>query len=272
MLADPESTSHVETDDNESTRQEISIPPPAPAKEQVVEASLPDKYRGKSVQDVIAMHQNAESELGRSRNEIGTSRRVIDELLGLRNSNRAPEKSAQAAEPVTPHQLAENPEGTIVQVAKRVADERFADSGERLAALESRLQVEDLTRKHGNFRETLEQPDFQEWLRGSPYRIGLIQKAAAGDYTAGDEILSLYKEVRPKADTVVDKGDKLSEAKQQATAKSGGSGANKVVGGEGKKVYSRTELARLYIDNPTEYNRLSDSGELATAYSEKRVR
>ncbi len=96
---------------------------------------VPEKFRGKSIADVVASYQSLESELGRARNEIGTSRRVLDELLNLRRIGE--EKSRPEAKPVTAHELAENPEETITNVAQRVADERVRQSDQRLFELET---------------------------------------------------------------------------------------------------------------------------------------
>jgi len=39
--------------------------------------SIPEKYRGKSPEEIIEMHVNAERELGRARNEVGHYRNLV---------------------------------------------------------------------------------------------------------------------------------------------------------------------------------------------------
>lgn len=235
--------------------------------------SVPEKFRGKSAKEIIDSYQSLETELGRARNEIGTNRRLVDELLGLRRSPQ--EKSRPQPEPVTPQALAENPEQTIVSVAKRVADERVSQNDERLASIEARITERDLTDKYGNFRSTLDSADFQDWAKASRYRVNLIVRASQGDMAAGDEILGLYKETRlaPKETPSEKQEQNLDSVRKVSTAKSGGSGANKVVSTQqAKKTWTRAEITRLYVDNPDEYNRLSDAGEFVSAYEEKRVK
>jgi hypothetical protein len=233
------------------------------------DAGLPDKFKGKSTAEIVAAYQNLETELGRSRNEIGTSRRVIDELLQIRP--RQSEKSEPVAKPVTPYDLAENPDEVITTIAKRVADERSSTAEHRLAAIENDLAASQFEKKRPGFRDTLSSSEFQTWLQGNQRRIRLVQAAGQGDWDAGDEVLGLYEEY--KAAPAKAPSQATDAAKQAGLAKSGGSGANKVVNsGDGKKIYKREDLASLYIRDPEAYARLSDSGELNAAYREKRVR
>lgn len=235
--------------------------------QETADEGVPEKFRGKSLKEVVETYQNLESELGRARNEIGTNRRLVDELLNLRRS--AAEKSEPVTrQPVTPMELAENPEETITTVARRVADERTAGAEERLERLENSLQAQEFEKRHPGYRDLATSAEFAEWVKGSPHRVKLVTKAAQNDWDAADEMLSLYKEHTALRATAPDPKE---AAKAAGLAKSGGSGANKVVqGGDGKKIYKREELARLYIENPTEYDR--QYSDIQQAYIEKRVR
>ena len=44
-------------------------------------ASIPDKYKGKGIEDVIRMHQEAEKLIGRQAQEVGEIRKLTDELI-----------------------------------------------------------------------------------------------------------------------------------------------------------------------------------------------
>jgi hypothetical protein len=262
-LVDP-----VEVSDEVITLAPTETPEQSQASNQA-DDGLPEKFRGKSPAEIVASYQNLETELGRARNEIGTNRRLVDELLNLRRSTQ--EKSAPEVKPVTPYDLAENPEETITQVARRVADERSANSEQRLQQLETELAADKFEKRHPGFRNTLSSSEFQSWVQQSALRMNLVKKAAEWDWDSGEELMNLYNEYKAvKAPTP---SKSTEAAKQAGLAKSGGSGANKVVqGGDGKKVYTRGELASMYINNPTEYDRLMDSGELTSAYKEKRIR
>lgn len=264
-LVDP-----VVVDDTVTTVVVTETQKDPPASPPEADDGLPDKFRGKSAAEIAQAYANLESELGRARNEIGTNRRLVDELLNLRRE--PPAKSEPARQPVTTYDLTENPEETITQVAKRVADERTAGAEERLSRLENDLQAQEFEKRHPGYRDLATKPEFVQWIQGSKTRVKLVSQAAQNDWDAGDELLNLWKEhqaLKPSAPSP----DPKEQARQAGLAKSGGSGANKVVSaGDGKKIYSRVELAKLYATNPQEYDRLMDSGELRQAYLEKRVR
>jgi hypothetical protein len=47
--------------------------------ESSIEDELPEKYRGKSVKELVEMHQNAEQALGKQSSEVGELRKVVDD-------------------------------------------------------------------------------------------------------------------------------------------------------------------------------------------------
>src|SRR6056300_24386 len=55
--------------------------PEAVAAEEKPEVVIPDKYQGKSVEDIVKMHQEAEKLIGKQAQEVGEVRRLADELL-----------------------------------------------------------------------------------------------------------------------------------------------------------------------------------------------
>jgi hypothetical protein len=49
---------------------------------EAVEAEdIPDKYQGKSIKDIVQMHQEAEKLLGRQSSEVGELRRIVDDFV-----------------------------------------------------------------------------------------------------------------------------------------------------------------------------------------------
>jgi hypothetical protein len=42
---------------------------------------LPDRYRNKSLEDIVKMHQEAEKVIGRQAQEVGEVRKLADELI-----------------------------------------------------------------------------------------------------------------------------------------------------------------------------------------------
>ena len=57
---------------------------------QAEEQSLPDKYQGKSLEEVVQMHQEAEKLLGRQSSEVGELRKVVDDYISSHQRPNTP--------------------------------------------------------------------------------------------------------------------------------------------------------------------------------------
>ena len=57
--------------------------------------AVPDKYNGKSLEDVVRMHQEAEKLLGRQSSEVGDLRKVVDSYINTQLDT--PQTPAQGA-------------------------------------------------------------------------------------------------------------------------------------------------------------------------------
>ena len=64
------------------------------------EDTLPEKYRGKSVQDLVRMHQEAEKAIGRKGSEVGELRKVVDEYIKAQSEVQQAPTQPVAEEPV----------------------------------------------------------------------------------------------------------------------------------------------------------------------------
>jgi hypothetical protein len=151
-----------------------------------------------------------------------------------------------------------------------VADERAQASEQRVAALEGQLALTRFERKFPAYENDLKDPKFLNWVGGSNLRQILATRAAQGDFTAADELFTLYNESRPKE--TADDDSNLDAARKASLAKGGGSAVastSKSTGG--KKVYKREELIQMRIDNPDEFHRRFES-EFLPAYQDGRVR
>ena len=73
----------IEFNDVEELSEEQQEPEAVeePAVEEKPEVVIPDKYQGKSVEDIVKMHQEAEKLIGKQAQEVGEVRRLADELL-----------------------------------------------------------------------------------------------------------------------------------------------------------------------------------------------
>lgn len=231
------------------------------AAEEVVK--VPEKYKGKSLDEIINMHQEAEKLIGRQAQEVGEVRRLADQLLRQQLSNKAQEVPSQNQE--TELDFFEDPK---LAVQKAVAQHPDVLAAKQAAAKMHQMQTQAaLLHKHPDFAQVVRDPEFVEWVKGSPMRLNMFALADAQyDLNAADELLSTYKQIRGnKTRDVAETGKAVRQSDMKA--------ASVDVGGTGessKKVYRRADLIRLKMTDPNRYEALQP--EIMQAYSEGRVK
>jgi hypothetical protein len=222
---------------------------------------LPEKYRDKSLDDIVKMHQEAEKLIGKQAQEVGEVRKLADELIKQNLGSR--QQQTRQEEPEV--DFFENPQKAV----QRTVDSHPDIIAARQVTLEmKRSQIQQrLAQEHPDFGEIAKDQDFANWVKSSPVRIKIFEQADSGyDFDSANELLSTYKQLRGvKNKQVSDAG----EASRKQTLKAvgvdtGGSGESS------KKVYRRADLIRLKMQDPNRYEALSD--EIMVAYQEGRVR
>lgn len=257
----------------DNSQQQQAAPAPEQQAPEPEQDSLPEKYKGKTLPEIIEMHRNAESELGRARNEIGNVRRLADELLGIRTAAVKPTaENPPARKKLTADDLLADPESAVVAVAKEAADQRTSSAEERLGRMEYELSLARFETKHPDFRQTMEDEGFRAWVQKSPLRTRLAYGATQGDFAAADELFSLYSEVQGNGGgEAARRPDQSEQARRATLARPGGSTASRVVNSQqGKPIWSREKLLEMRMNNPEEFERLQP--QILEAYAEKRVR
>lgn len=223
-----------------------------------VEPELPEFYRGKSVQDVVKMHQEAQKLIARQGQEVGEVRRLADELI---KSQLAPKVKPEEPKPVD---FFENPQEAIRQQIESnprlVQAEAYAKQAQ---AEQARMR---LAQMHPDMPQIVQDEGFKSWVQGSKVRQQLFQQADQFDLDAANELLSTYKElrqVRQQRTEAVDTAER-DKSLSAAAVDTGGSGEST------RKVYRRADLIRLKMRDPAKYELMND--EILAAYSEGRVR
>ena len=221
---------------------------------------LPEKYRDKSLDEIVRMHQEAEKLIGKQAQEVGEVRKLADELI---KQNLGSRQQTKQEEPEI--DFFENPQKAVQRTVDNHPDVQAA----RQATLEMRrAQVQQrLAQEHPDFGDIAKEQDFANWVKSSPVRLKIFEQADAGyDYDSANELLSTYKQLRSVK-------QKQSSDEGEVTRKQNLKAVGVDVGGSGessKKVYRRADLIRLKMQDPNRYDALSD--EIMQAYIEKRVR
>jgi len=224
-------------------------------------SELPDKYRHKSLDEIVKMHQEAEKLIGKQAQEVGEVRKLADELIKQNLGSR--QQQTRQEEPEV--DFFENPQKAV----QRTVDNHPDILAARQVTQEmKRAQIQQrLAQEHPDFGEIAKDQDFANWVKSSPIRIKIFEQADSGyDYDSANELLSTYKQLRTvKSKQVSDEGEVTRKQNLKAVGVDvGGSGESS------KKVYRRADLIQLQLRDPDRYAALSD--EIMQAYIEKRVR
>ena len=229
--------------------------------EALQKSELPDKYRHKSLDEIVKMHQEAEKLIGKQAQEVGEVRKLADELIKQNLGSR--QQQTRQEEPEV--DFFENPQKAV----QRTVDNHPDILAARQVTLEmKRAQIQQrLAQEHPDFGEIAKDQDFANWVKSSPIRIKIFEQADSGyDFDSANELLSTYKQLRTvKSKQVSDEGEVTRKQNLRAVGVDvGGSGESS------KKVYRRADLIQLQLRDPDRYAALSD--EIMQAYVEKRVR
>lgn len=270
-------TSEVITDTAVETQPDASTEAVYEQTEQVVEQQpldIPEKYQGKSLDDVIKMHQNAEKAYGRRGQEIGEQRSLIDSLIAANNKYKSSEVegAGQESNEITEDSFYENPAEAVKQTVKKAIEKH----PEILKAKRDNVQrykekaTAQMQSSFPEFQSTVSDPEFQQWVLDSPIRQQLFRKADRQyDVQAASELLGTWtsiKGVTQNSTTKTSRARQRDEDLKATTAENRNSGS--AVGG--KKMYRRSDLINLQVTDPQRYASLAD--EIQVAYAEGRVK
>lgn len=246
--------------------EQTTAEPEAIAQEQ----ELPEKYRNKSLDEIIRMHQEAEKLIGRQAQEVGEVRKLADSLLKQQLESKHDSQPSKAQE----IDWFEDPEKAVNQavennpVLKKLQEEQAKQA--QLVALQT------IEKAHPDYVSVAQSDDFQKWVIASKIRTRLYEQASNYDVDSAMELLDTYKSLRnikqqqqetvKAADESLKKVDAESRSKNLKTAavQQGGTGEST------KPVYRRADLIRLRMQDPARYESMAD--EILAAYAEGRVK
>ena len=261
MIVDPqpeeENVDEIETNEVNEIQQEVEV------EQHQEETSLPDKYQGKSLEDIVKMHQEAEKLLGRQSSEVGELRKVVDDYISTQTQS-APQP--QHVEPEDDIDYFTDPQAAVNRAIENHPKIREAE--EYSSNYKKQSALAELNNKHPDMQDILGDPKFADWIKASKIRTQLFV-AADQEYDAdsADELFSLWKERKQVVQQTanVEKQERKQQLKAANTGNARGSAE-----GTRKKVYRRADIIKLMRTDPERYQSLSE--EILTAYAEGRVK
>ena len=253
------------SDITQETQQEVVEQPQEEiVQEQVQEDVVPTKYKGKSLDEIIKMHQEAEKLIGRQAQEVGEVRKLADELI---KRQLEPKKE----EPATKEDEIDFFEDPQKAVSKAVETHPAIQEAKQQALELKKMQMlQKLQTEFPDLDNTANDPEFLEWLKASPVRMKLYAAAAGdGDYDSAAELLGTWKYVKPKPVQAAPAPEVKAAQKAAVKAATVDVGSNSAAP-TSSKVYRRADLIRLQLEDPDRYYALQD--EILAAYAEGRVK
>ena len=241
--------------------QEQATPEEEPEPEDT-EEDIPEKYKGKSVKDIVRMHQEAERAIGKQGSEVGELRRIVDDFVKAQTVS----KQQQAPEVEEEVDFFTDPDKAIARAIEKHPKVREA---EQLSAQMKKAEaLANLKSAHPDFTEVVQDGSFSEWVNKSKVRQELFSRADRYyDFDAANELLSTWKE----RNQVVTQTKAVEQVQRKQAVKSASTGATKGSGETAsKKTYRRADIIELMRTNPDRYQQLSD--EIMQAYAEGRVK
>ena len=238
----------------------LSFEPEPTTQEPITEYELPEKYRGKSIQEVVGMHQQAEKLIGSQGSEVGELRKVVDGYIHNQSQTQT-----QTPEPES-LDFFEDPAKAVSHAIETHPD--VVNARQQAQVMKRTSSLNQLQQKHPDMQQVLQAPAFTEWIQGSPVRMELYQRADQGyDFDAADELVSNFKERTSVARQAVQNETQARQTavRQASTGSVSGSGNS-----GSKRIYRRADIIKLMKTDPDRYEALNP--EIMLAYQEGRVK
>lgn len=222
---------------------------------------LPSKLAGKTPEEIATMYLNLESEVGKHRNEVGTMRKWVDQLL-VNQGNLTPkaQETPQHNEEEAKKQDIEELNLILTSPSKYRAKIQ-QELMQNLTTMGRRSTMQQARAEHA---QVLSDPSFAQWLVGNVPKS--VAEAADADPQVFNFIVNQYRgahQATPNQPTTP-APNRVVEAPGVAM----GTGSSNKSGP--KNVFSRSQMMNLYNTNESEYRRLLP--EYMSAIQEKRVK
>lgn len=248
---------------------------------------LPEKFRGKSIEDIQKMYLELESETGRLRNDLGqtrneasTWRSLAEEGIAARRGNN--EETHSEPVDISSDDLFADPRGSISKLVEEVLEKRLTPVNEKVTRIESTTEADAFVRDYPDYVQTGNDPEFQKYVAANPRRVATAQRAIKGDVSAMRDLMegweerkALVAELTPVTtedgetgeETAPRKPTGVEGARKVATDKSGSGGATKP-----GKIFHQSDVVKLILNDPEKYRSEAYQKELTAAMREGRYK
>jgi Na+-translocating ferredoxin:NAD+ oxidoreductase RnfC subunit len=229
---------------------------------------VPDKYKGKDANDIIEMHQNAESRLGQLQNEVGNLRGLVTDLSALQRPTAEPEP-AQEPVTITGDDLLTDPASAIRSILQPELDKLEAASN--VSAANTIVQTESNSLMNDYDVDAITAtPEFQAFATRTPSRTADLNTAAKGEgldqVRAARRLLEDYQDFQGATSTDTKTVETPVEQARKVATEAATTGAPI----SGKAQIYESDVIALINSDPTKYRSPGFQSELMAAIKEGR--
>ena len=206
-------------DDNPIKDVEVA----APVVDEKPSFEVPDKFKGKDIEDVITSYVNLEKEYGTKSNEVGELRKLTDQIL-MNQAQQPQQRAAEADinEEVSFDEFIDDADSAVDKVLQR--NPRLQQLEQSLEQQATELSRKALLSRHEDADAVVATPEFQVWLAESPSRMRMLQEAhVKRDVDTASDLLDMYKVTRKVAteEAITERDAGAKEDLRRATVEKG---------------------------------------------------
>lgn len=216
----------------------------AAAKSEERESKIPERFKGKSAEEIADSYVELERKFSQQGNDLGSMRNQVDQLA--RESEARAQAAATAEEestpPVSVDDLYEDPEAAIERVIEKRLKPQLEAQQQQLQQQTTEQRLGAFDDKYEGWRDKVHTPEFQEWIGKSAYRqrmAGAVRDA--NDLDAANDLLEQFYDTHAQAKN--DEQNVVREEQLKDAALETGSAAYN----EPAQTFSRNDLLEAKI-------------------------
>lgn len=236
------------------------------------ENQLPEKYQGKSPEQIAEMHMNSEKRLGQLQNEVGQLRGLVQDLAQVQRPS-APATQEPVEVTVSGDELIANPAEAIRKVVQPlVQSQKDSDAGDATDKALYAAEQNALLSDFGDPQTIAGSQEFQQFVERTPSRQAEFQKAC--DPSAGIEQIRAARRLLEdftdfSASLPASEAEKTQTAVQQAAAVAN-EGAGPAGAIQTKALVYEADVVAMINSEPEKYRSPSYQKELHEAIRDGR--
>ena len=246
-------------EENPSDYESVEEPP---EQKEEPEQDNPDRFAGRSHEELLEMVREQDRRIGQQGNELGNMRQTFEAMARTQSVPEQPEP-----EPVEEADFFVDPQRAVDQrISNHPALKQAQETAQKLNYAQG---LATLQQRHPDVKEVLQSPEFSQWVQSNAARVRRFQYAdQSGDVDEADDLISTFKQLN-KSVATAKAAEKTAQKKAVRAAAVGGPRGN-ADAASSKRVYRRADIRQLMQSDPDRYEALQP--EIMAAYAEGRVR